>query len=172
MPRSSSSRVRSNLAKNLVGFVVEGARYAVEVTAVREIVNPQEVRLLANAQPGVLGLADHRGEVVTLLDLRRLFGLPPNPATLRAKWVVLHVGARVVGLVVDAVTEVFGFAPDARREVPSLGDASRGVSAVYVHEGGLVFVLDVARLVAELGLDAAPPGTEARRGLPGSAGGG
>jgi purine-binding chemotaxis protein CheW len=171
VPRSSSSRARSDRAKNLVGFAVDGARYAVEVAAVREIVNPHEVRLLANAQPGVLGLADHRGEVVTLLDLRRLFGLPSAPATRRTKWVVLHVGARVVGLVVDAVTEVFGFGPDARREVPSLGDASRGVSAVYVHEGALVFVLDVARLVAELALDAEPWGPKARRGLPGNVAG-
>jgi purine-binding chemotaxis protein CheW len=169
--RVSSSRSRSDHAKNLVGFVVGGARYAVEVAAVREIVNPHTFRLVANAPDGVLGLADHRGEVVTLLDLRRLFGLPPAVATRRTKWVVLHVGARVVGLVVDAVTEVFGFGPDARREVPSLGDASRGVAAVHAHEGELVFVLDVARLVTGLALDTAPRSAGARPALPGDVAG-
>lgn len=167
MPRSSTSRSRSDTTKNLVGFVVDGARYAVPVTEVREVVNPHDFRPLASAPAGVVGLADHRGEAVTLLDLRCVFGLPSSPLTRRTKWVVLQSGGRVVGLVVDAVTEVFGFGPDARREVPSLGDASRGVSAVYAHEGALVFVLDVARLVADLALEPEPRSVGGRRALVG-----
>jgi len=167
VPRSSTSRSRADTKKNLVGFVVEGARYAVPVTDVREVVNPHDFRALAGAPAGVLGLADHRGEVVMLLDLRRVFGLAPSPPTRRTKWVVLQVGGRVVGLVVDAVSEVFGLGPESQREAPSLGDASRGVSAVHAHEGALVFVLDVARLVAELALDFEPPSAAVRRALAG-----
>ncbi len=156
---STSSRSRSERTKSLVGFVVGGARYAVEIGCVREIVNPQPVIALPHAPPGVVGVADHRGEVVPVLDLRSRFGLPPLAATRRTKWLVLRVGTRSVGLVVDSVTDVFGLAPDARREVPSLGDASRGVSAVYAHEGALVFVLDAARLMGGVALAGDDPAT-------------
>jgi purine-binding chemotaxis protein CheW len=148
--QTSSSRNRSDRTKNLVGFVVGGIRYAVDILRVREIVNPQEIVALPHAPPVVVGVADHRGEVMPILDLRRRFGLPSETPTRRTKWIIVRVGKRSAGLVVDAVTEVFGAGQDSAREVPEVGvgDASRGISAVYSHEGSLVFVIDVDRIAA------------------------
>lgn len=148
--QTSSSRNRSDRTKNLVGFIVGGIRYAVDILRVREIINPQDLVALPNAPPVVTGVADHRGEVMPILDLRRRFGLPPEAATRRTKWIIVRVGRRSAGLVVDAVTEVFGAGEDSARQVPELGagDAARGISAVHAHEGSLVFVIDVDRIAA------------------------
>lgn len=146
-----STRGRSDrLGKNLVGFVVGGVRYAVEIARVREIINPGAVVPLPQAPPVVLGVADHRGEVLPVIDLRRRFGLEPAAPTRRTKWIIVSIGARAAGLVVDAVTEVFGGAAEQAREVPELGvgDAARGITSVYAHGGTLVFVLDVDRVAA------------------------
>lgn len=147
---TSSSRNRSERTKNLVGFVVGGIRYAVDILRVREIVNPQAIVVLPHAPPVVVGVADHRGEVIPILDLRRRFGLPSEAPTRHTKWLIVRVGKRSAGLVVDAVTEVFGAGEGSEREVPAVGvgDASRGISAVHSHEGSLVFVIDVDRIAA------------------------
>ncbi|MCB9618766.1 MAG: purine-binding chemotaxis protein CheW [Sandaracinus sp.] len=145
-----TSRNRSDRTKNLVGFVVGEVRYAVEILRVREIINPLGVVELPHAPPSVLGVADHRGMVVPVLDLRRRFGLPPVAATRRTKWILVEGDGRTVGLVVDAVTEVFGAGVEQQRAVPRLGsgDEARGIAAVFATAEGLWFVIDVDRVAA------------------------
>jgi purine-binding chemotaxis protein CheW len=146
-----STRGRSErLGKNLVGFVVGDVRYAVDIARVREIVNPGAVVPLPQAPPAIVGVAEHRGDVLPVLDLRRRFGLDPAPPTRRTKWIVVSLGARAAAIVVDAVTEVFGVSADQARRVPEtgVGEAVRGISAVYAYGGNLVFVLDVDRVAA------------------------
>lgn len=143
-------RRRSDRSKNLVGFVVGDVRYAVDILRVREILNPLPVVALPHAPPAVIGVADHRGVVVPVIDLRRRFGLSPREPTRRTKWIVVQLESRAVGLVVDAVTDVFGAVEDAQREAPRLGegDAARGILAVHKHDDAMVFVLDIDRVAA------------------------
>lgn len=145
-----ASRHRNDRTKNLVGFCVGDVRYAVEILRVREIINPLPIVALPHAPPSVLGVADHRGLVVPVLDLRRRFGLPPEAPSRRTKWIVVEGDGRAVGLVVDAVTEVFGAGVDQQREVPRLGsgDEARGIAAVFATSEGLWFVIDVDRVAA------------------------
>jgi purine-binding chemotaxis protein CheW len=95
-----------------------------------------------------MGVADYRGQVVPVVDLRARFGLPSAEITRRTKWIVVEVADRVVALVVDGVTEVFGTGGADIRPAPSLGggDDERGIAGVASQAGALVFVLDTARL--------------------------
>lgn len=147
---ASLARRRADRSKNLVGFTIGDVQYAVDIFRVREILNPLAIVPLPHAPAAVLGVADHRGQVVPVLDVRRRFGLPPATATRRTKWIVAQIGERSVGLVVDSVTDVFGAGEPDQRRVPEIGvgDAARGIAAVYSYGGKLVFVLDVDRIAA------------------------
>ncbi|MCS6797228.1 MAG: chemotaxis protein CheW [Myxococcota bacterium] len=156
---TSSPRARSSRAKNFVGFVVGEVVYALDIHRVREILQPLPVVPLPHAPPVLLGVADHRGEVVPVLDLRRRFGLPPAAdGDRRRKWIVVRAGTRGVALVVDAVTDVFGGEPVGSGALPALGagDRERGIVGVQRHAGRMVFVLDVDQLAASA-LAAAEP---------------
>lgn len=144
------ARRRTGRDKNLVGFTIADVHYAVEITQVREIIRPLPLVPIPHAPKAILGVSDYRGEVVPVLDVRRRFGLPARAATRRTKWIVVELGEKLVGLVVDSVTEVFGKGDADRRNVPELGvgDAARGISAVYPYRDSLVFVVDVARIAA------------------------
>lgn len=141
-------RQRHDPSKNLVGFVVGDVEYAVEIARVKEIANPLGVVALPHPPPAVVGVADYRGEVVPVVDLRERFGLPTATPTRRTKWIVIDVSGRLVAIVVDAVTEVFGSAGAGLRPAPPLGkgDDLRGIAGVTGHGAGLVFVLDPGRL--------------------------
>ncbi|HJL16205.1 MAG TPA: chemotaxis protein CheW [Sandaracinaceae bacterium LLY-WYZ-13_1] len=143
-------RRRGDRTKNLVGFIIDDVHYAVDIQRVREILNPLSTVPIPHAPPAVLGVADHRGEVVPILDVRTRFGLPTQAPTRRTKWILVVLGDKLVGLVVDAVTEVFGASDPDQRSVPEIGvgDGARGIAAVYAYDGKLVFVLDVDRIAA------------------------
>jgi purine-binding chemotaxis protein CheW len=97
--------------------------------------------------PDVAGVADHRGDVVPIIDLRVRFNLEHRDDQRSTKWILLALGGFVVGLVVDAVTEVFGARADDIRPTPEVGGdrEARGITGVARHEGKLTFVLDTAR---------------------------
>lgn len=142
-----SDNQRPDPQKSLVGFVVGDVAYAVPISCVKEIVNPLPLTLLPHAPRTIAGVADHRGEVVPVVDLRKRFGLPVPADAGRSKWILVEVAGRTVGLAVDGVTEVFGTGGSGLRPPPSLGDGDdvRGIVGVTNHEGRLTFVLDVER---------------------------
>jgi len=112
---------RSDPQKSLVGFVVGDVAYAVPIDHVREIVNPLPITELPHAPPTIAGVADHRGEIVPVVELRVRFGLPSLADPKRAKWILIDVTGRGVALCVDRVTEVFGTANADLKPAPALG---------------------------------------------------
>jgi purine-binding chemotaxis protein CheW len=179
-------RHRHDPSKDLVGFLVGEVMYAVRIDVVREIVNPLPVVDLPRAPATVKGVADYRGEVVPVIDLRDRFGLPAM-SSRRTKWIVLDVGprralaggppasvsgGRYAALVVDAVTEVFGLAGGELRPAPPLGDGDeeRGIEGVTTLNARLVFVLDARAFgaVVHAALAEGRPGTSPPAALGGS----
>ena len=142
-------RHRPDTHKNLVGFVVGDVHYAIDISRVREIVNPLPITALPHMPGDVAGVADHRGEVVPVIDLRVRFNLEVRGEQRGTKWILITLSNRVVGLVVDSVTEVFGARNDDIRPTPEVGGNRdlRGISGVARHEGRLTFVLDTARFL-------------------------
>jgi purine-binding chemotaxis protein CheW len=138
---------RPDPQKSLVGFAVGDVAYAVPIADVREIVNPLLLTELPHAPVAVVGVADHRGDVIPVVDLRTRFGLPPIGDRQRAKWILVHVEQRLIGLVVDRVLDVFGTSGAEIRPSPALGggEDTRGIMGVTTHDGALTFVLDVSR---------------------------
>ena len=174
--RSLARKNRHDPTKSLVGFVVADVGYAVPIARVKEIVNPMPIVPVPHAPRQVVGVADYRGEIVPVIDLRVRFGLAAapdaDPGSLRSskgKWVIVDVTGRLVALLVDAVTEVFGTGGMDLRPTPILGggEDARGFAGVVNYAGALVFVIETSRLSdlveplaarGRLGSGSKPPG--------------
>jgi purine-binding chemotaxis protein CheW len=144
----NAKRSRQSAHKSLVAFVVGKVRYALEISQVREIVTPLPLTLLPHTPNGLAGVADHRSEVVPIIDLRSRFGISPSsePAK-KSKWILVDIARRAVGLVVDDVIGVLRIPTGEFRAAPDLGggEQARGISSVATHAGELIFVLDLTR---------------------------
>jgi purine-binding chemotaxis protein CheW len=146
MNLNSAKRVRPPAQRSLVAFMVGPVRYAIDIAQVKEIVSPLSLTRLPHTPEGLAGVADHRDEVVPIIDLRSRFDLP-TAASRKVKWILVAVSERTVGLVVDDVLGVLRIAATDFRAAPDLGggEHARGIAAVTNHGGELVFVLDLTR---------------------------
>lgn len=145
-----------NIGKNMVGFLVGETRYAIDILRVREIVNPLSLVSVPHCPGWVVGVADHRGQTIPVVDLHIRFGLAPAPVSLRSKWIIASASGVDVGLAVDSVTSVFGVAAADMRPPPTLAitAAARFIAGVAAHEGSLVFVVDIDEIASEQDLSA------------------
>lgn len=183
-PRRNASRHRHDPSKNFVGFLVGDVMYAVRIEVVREIVNPLPVVELPRAPRAIRGVADYRGLVVPVLDVRERFGLE-RTETRRTKWIVIDASrisardpngpppsgtATHAALVVDSVTDVFGTGGEDVKPAPPLGhgDEVRGIEGVTSLGGKLVFVLDARAFaaLAQAALSQPPPAMPPGWGAP------
>jgi purine-binding chemotaxis protein CheW len=104
----------------LCTFRIGGEDYAVDVMRVREIITPLPITPVPRAPPFVEGVIRLRGEVVPVLDVRRRFGLAAGPPGKKARFVIVHVARRRIGLVVDEVCEVVRVPRSDLRAAPRL----------------------------------------------------
>lgn len=133
-------------------FKLAGEEYGVGILMVQEIRGWSAVTAIPHSPEWVLGVMDLRGVAVPVIDLRRRFEL--EPATFGPSTVVIVIRVpnegqeRTVGLVVDAVSEVYDIDATTFRRLPELGSAA---STDVVHglaqaDGKTLILLDAARL--------------------------
>ncbi len=90
----------------VVSFRLADETFGVEITQVREIILMCEITRVPQTPHYVKGLINLRSTVIPVLDLRAKFGLPEGEQTGESRIMVMQVGTKTVGIVVDGVDEV------------------------------------------------------------------
>jgi len=144
---------------NLACFEARGQLYALEVSQVREVVRYQEITPLPMAPALIEGVIDLRGRVIPVVDLSRLLGGDRTEDTLKARIVVLDCDGMVLGLCVEAASDVLTLDVVALEDVPDLAsqagyDAVRHV--VRRPEEAPVMVLSLEHILEKVYRSALP----------------
>ena len=115
----------------ILGFLLAGEEYAVELQRIREIVKVPGVTEVPRAPAEIAGVMSVRGEVMPVFDLHKRLGLPAAAApTRRSRVVIVDVGEGPVGLLVDGVDQVVRIKPSTiEPPPPGLG---AGVETEYL----------------------------------------
>ena len=142
--------ISTGAAAGAVLMRLGSSRYAVDMTDVAEVAMVPEVTRLPGSGPWLLGIANWRGRMLPVLDLRPLLDAPMVPLAGSARLVVVARDDLVVGLVAEAVPGVYD---DPLDEVvpppPTLPvDAARLVTGQVADAHGPIAVLDVAAVLA------------------------
>jgi len=132
-PRSSAepSAVPGVLARSgqYLTFLLAGEEYGVDILAVQEIRGWNPVTRIPHAPPHVEGVLNLRGAIVPIIDLRSRFGLEQIGRTPTTVVIVLSVvnkhGKRVIGAVVDKVSDVLNVPPEGIKPPPDFGSVVR-----------------------------------------------
>lgn len=132
-----------------VTFLASGQSFGIDITDVREIRRWSPVTPLPHAPPEVLGVMNLRGSVIPIYDLAARFGLPPTVENPRNVIVVAMHGSQVVGLLVEAVSEILSVSRDQIQETPEVrSDSARpSVTGVITVGDGMTRVIDSGAVV-------------------------
>lgn len=133
----------------LAAFRVGTEEYVVDIMRVREIIRPQAITPIRKGPRFVEGVINLRGSVVPVVDLRRRFDLPAEDHPQR-KVIILVVDGRMLGLVVDGVTEVVRVPRESLRPAPGIlsEDQAPYFLGVCHHRGRTLVLLNVRNVVA------------------------
>ncbi|MDT8422177.1 MAG: chemotaxis protein CheW [Desulfuromonadales bacterium] len=93
-------------------FSLADEEYALNIETIDEICKPREVTEVPNAPPFVLGLISLRGKIVPVYDLRSRLQLGAVEATAATRIIVCQTENKIVGLLVDSITQVVRLADD------------------------------------------------------------
>ena len=122
----------------------------------QEIRSYEEPTQIANAPAFIKGVVNLRGVIVPIIDMRLKFNLAQANYDAFTVVIVLNIGSRVVGMVVDAVSDVITLQPDQLRPVPefSAAVASDHILAIGVVDRRMLILIDIEQLMgsAEIGL--------------------
>ena len=108
-----------------------------------------EIAPVPGAPGCVLGIINLRGNVVTVVDARELFGLSRNDNTDQTRIMIVEINKLIVGLLVDSVAEVVNIQNSEIDSAPSIGneDSSRYIQGVYSKSGEILILVDLNRLM-------------------------
>lgn len=136
-------------AQQYLTFTLHGEEYAIDILKVQEIRCFSKLTAIPNAPHYVKGVLNLRGMVVPIVDLRAKFSMPPKEYDPFTVIIVVNVGSRTAGLLVDTVSDVMEIPASDISETPAMAG---GVEASFIAGMGrvkdrLILLLEIDSLL-------------------------
>jgi purine-binding chemotaxis protein CheW len=146
---SNSATTVAHDSVQLIAFSIGEQTYGVEITTVREIRAWNGATPLPNTREFVRGVINLRGTIVPIFDLRARFGEGPTLPTKNHVVVVMSVGEKWVGMLVDAVSDILTVSRDDIHSVPEGNSVDTELlKGIVTHDGRMVGLIDLRAVVS------------------------
>jgi purine-binding chemotaxis protein CheW len=138
-----------NRELQIVGFRVGNETYGVPITALHEIVRVPDITAVPDAPEYMEGVINLRGKIVSVIDLRKRFGIKETAASRRNRILVVEHNGRLNGLIVDSASEVLKIAATDIEPPPAVLQEGglNCVTGLGKYRGRLIMLLDTSKLL-------------------------
>lgn len=136
--------------REVLVFVLGAEEYGVDILKVQEIRGYEKVTPIPSAPEYLKGVVNLRGTIVPVIDMRVKFGMANPRYDAFTVVIILRLSQRIIGIVVDAVSDVVGLAQDEVKPAPQLGtvvDASF-IAGLATQADRMVLLLDIEKLLS------------------------
>ena len=149
--------MQESVGQELISFRIGEQEFCVDIMAVREIRGWTQATPLPQAPSYVRGVINLRGAVLPIVDLAARLGLGATEPSVRNVIIVVRIGHRLVGLLVDAVSEVLTATADMVQPTPDVSsDAGKMfIKGILALEGRMVSWITLDRILPEQEAEAA-----------------
>jgi len=153
---ASAQEAGDDAGQEFLAFTLGQEEYGIDILRVQEIRGYEPVTRIANSPEFVKGVVNLRGIIVPIVDMRIKFNLGTPTYDQFTVVIILSIGGRVMGMVVDSVSDVTTLTPDQVRPAPEMGttfDSDYLIGLGTLNERMLILV-DIDKLMSspEMGL--------------------
>lgn len=151
MPDITSTDAASD--RELIAFRIGAQEFCVDIMSVREIRGWTQAMPLPHSPNFVCGVINLRGIMLPIVDLAARLGYPPAEPTARHVIIVVQVGGRTMGLLVDEVSEVLNVANSSFQPTPDVASPTTKafVEGILAVESRMISLISLAAILpAEL----------------------
>ena len=140
---------REELVGKYLTFALGNEEYSVPVLKVREIIKIMDITAVPQVPQYVKGVVNLRGAIIPIVDLRAKLAMPETTYNQFTVIIVVRVGAKTVGVVVDAVSDVLNIPITDVQPTPDFGAQvdARFISGLARHGEKLVVLLDIDKVL-------------------------
>ena len=130
-------------------FTLGQEEYGIDILKVQEIRGYEAVTRIANAPPFIKGVINLRGVIVPIVDLRIKFNLGEPSYDQFTVVIILNIGKRVMGIVVDGVSDVIQLASENLHPAPEFGSVldTRYLLGLGTVEQRMIIMVDIEQLM-------------------------
>jgi purine-binding chemotaxis protein CheW len=130
-------------------FTLGSEEYGIDILKVQEIRGYEAPTRIANAPAFIKGVINLRGVIVPIVDLRIKFNLGEPAYDQFTVVIILNIGQRVMGIVVDGVSDVIQLNSDTLRPAPEFGSIldTRYIVGLGTLEARMIIVVDIEALM-------------------------
>ncbi|SKA37097.1 chemotaxis protein CheW [Consotaella salsifontis] len=148
---SEETRTESAGIQELIAFCIGEQEFCVDIQSVREIRGYAAATPLPHAPSFVTGVINLRGTVLPIVDLASRLGFGSIDPTARSVIIVVRVGQQMVGLLVDAVSDILTVTEDLLQPTPDLASdlARTFVRGVMAVEGRMISLIAVDNILPQ-----------------------
>ncbi len=136
--------------REVLVFVLGQEEYGVDILKVQEIRGYEKVTAIPSAPAYLKGVVNLRGIIVPVIDLRVKFGLAEPKYDAFTVVVILRLAGRVIGIVVDGVSDVVRLSPGDVKAAPQLGALvdSSFLAGLAAQADRMILLLDIEKLLS------------------------
>ena len=150
MHDSNESQHSSEPTQEFLTFTLGHEEYAIDILRVQEIRGYDQVTAIANSPAFIKGVINLRGAIVPIIDLRIKFNLPVVTYDQFTVVIILNVMKRIIGVVVDSVSDVIALAHGAIKPPPEFGSTfnTEYLMGLATVEERMLILVDIERLMS------------------------
>ena len=139
-------------AREYLTFRLDQEEYGIDILKVQEIRGYEQPTRIANAPEFIKGVVNLRGTIVPIVDMRLRFNCSNVEYNAFTVVIILNLRSRVVGIVVDSVSDVMALAADAVRPAPDIESAIDSGCILGLGSVGerMLILLDIERLMGNV----------------------
>lgn len=137
------------IAQEFLTFTLGPEEYAIDILKVQEIRGYEHPTTIANAPAFLKGVINLRGTIVPIVDLRIKFNVGKAEYTPFTVVIILNIGGRIVGIVVDSVSDVTMLRAEQIRPAPEFAATvdARYIKGLGTIDARMLIVVDIERLM-------------------------
>ncbi|MDT8992920.1 chemotaxis protein CheW [Curvibacter sp. APW13] len=147
---TSDSVATTGVAREYLTFRLDQEEYGIDILKVQEIRGYEPPTRVANAPSFIKGVVNLRGTIVPIVDMRLKFNCAKAEYNTFTVVIILNLRSRIVGIVVDSVSDVMELPPESFRTAPDVDSVIDSGAVLGLGSVGerMLILLDIERLMA------------------------